>query len=90
MKRTIALPPALFKNAHLLKCILILLFPLICRPQHSDPNLYKAKNLPASPVYYPLKIGSVAPKGWLLDWAELAANGITGHLDRRIIYREGG
>ncbi|HEX7361682.1 MAG TPA: beta-L-arabinofuranosidase domain-containing protein [Bryobacteraceae bacterium] len=25
--------------------------------------------------------GAVRPKGWLLDWARAAANGITGHLD---------
>ena len=25
--------------------------------------------------------GAVEPEGWLRDWAESAANGITGHLD---------
>lgn len=30
-----------------------------------------------------LPIGAVKPRGWLRDWATLAANGITGHLDER-------
>jgi uncharacterized protein len=33
------------------------------------------------PVFIPLPIGDVQPTGWLRDWAEAAANGITGHLD---------
>lgn len=35
----------------------------------------------ASPSFVPLEIGQITPKGWLLDWAKTAANGITGHLD---------
>lgn len=33
------------------------------------------------PVFIPLPIGDVEPAGWLRDWAEAAAHGITGHLD---------
>ena len=31
--------------------------------------------------YIPLDVGQVKPEGWLRDWAENAADGITGHLD---------
>ena len=34
-------------------------------------------------VYQPVPVGSVKPDGWLKDWAQTAANGITGHLDER-------
>ncbi|HUB61795.1 MAG TPA: NPCBM/NEW2 domain-containing protein, partial [Puia sp.] len=45
-------------------------------------NLYKVEDeLAAPPEFIPLRIGSVRPEGWLRDWAELAAHGITGHLD---------
>ena len=34
------------------------------------------------PVHFiPLNVGQIQPEGWLRDWAEDAANGITGHLD---------
>ncbi|MDR2424771.1 MAG: glycoside hydrolase family 127 protein [Prevotellaceae bacterium] len=35
----------------------------------------------AKPAFITLPAGDVRPKGWLKDWAVLAANGITGHLD---------
>ena len=31
--------------------------------------------------FTPLEVGTIKPEGWLRDWAEDAANGITGHLD---------
>ncbi len=31
--------------------------------------------------FIPLDLGQVKPEGWLKDWAQDAANGITGHLD---------
>ena len=31
--------------------------------------------------FTPLDVGDIKPEGWLRDWAEDAANGITGHLD---------
>ena len=34
-------------------------------------------------AYKPLPPGAVHPEGWLLDWAEAARDGITGHLDER-------
>ena len=35
-----------------------------------------------APVHFtPLDVGQIQPEGWLRDWAEDAANGITGHLD---------
>jgi hypothetical protein len=37
----------------------------------------------AKPRFAPLPAGDVRPEGWLRDWAEAAANGITGHLDER-------
>lgn len=35
----------------------------------------------AKPAFLPLPPGAVSPKGWLRDWAQDAARGITGHLD---------
>lgn len=40
-----------------------------------------AKTAPVHPAFFPLQAGAVTPRGWLLDWATSAANGITGHLD---------
>ena len=35
-----------------------------------------------APVCFtPIEVGQIKPEGWLRDWAEDAANGITGHLD---------
>lgn len=35
-----------------------------------------------APVRFtPLNVGQVKPEGWIKDWAEDAANGISGHLD---------
>jgi uncharacterized protein len=33
------------------------------------------------PSFIPLYPGAIVPKGWIKDWAESAAKGITGHLD---------
>ena len=33
------------------------------------------------PALTPLPPGAIEPAGWLRDWAQAAANGITGHLD---------
>ena len=32
--------------------------------------------------FLPLKPGAIKPEGWLNDWAQKAASGITGHLDQ--------
>ena len=37
--------------------------------------------LKVKPVFISLPAGAVYPQGWIKDWAEAAANGITGHLD---------
>jgi hypothetical protein len=37
----------------------------------------------AKPSFVALPAGTVRPEGWLRDWAEAAAAGITGHLDER-------
>jgi len=39
--------------------------------------------LKVRPALIPLPPGAVKPAGWLADWAEAAADGITGHLDER-------
>ena len=36
---------------------------------------------PGRSVWVPLPPGAVQPAGWLRDWAQAAAQGITGHLD---------
>ncbi len=42
----------------------------------SAPSSYKV-----SPAFTPLRLGEVRPTGWLRDWCQEAANGITGHSD---------
>lgn len=44
-------------------------------------NYPRAAKPIVAPAFTPLPPGAVEPKGWLRDWAESAANGITGHLD---------
>ena len=34
-----------------------------------------------TPRFVPLEVGEIRPEGWLRDWAEFAAKGVTGHLD---------
>ena len=34
-----------------------------------------------NPVFIPLPLGEITPKGWIKDWAEDASKGITAHLD---------
>lgn len=40
-----------------------------------------SENAKIKPAFIPLPPGAVVPKGWIKDWAESAAEGITGHLD---------
>ena len=48
------------------------------------------KDAKVSPKFIPLEIGEITPKGWILDWAKSAANGITGHLDEYVdVYKNG-
>ena len=44
-------------------------------------NYARACNPAVKFAFMPLPPGVVQPEGWLRDWAEAAANGITGHLD---------
>ena len=34
-----------------------------------------------APEYVPFSLGAIKPEGWLKSWADMAAEGITGHLD---------
>jgi hypothetical protein len=58
-----------------------------CKSTKNDFNdfLKKCKiyseNAKIKPVFIPMSPGAVTPTGWIKDWAEDAANGITGHLD---------
>src|SRR5690242_10533739 len=40
-----------------------------------------AEHAKINPSFIPLYPGAVTPTGWIKDWAESAAKGITGHLD---------
>lgn len=44
-------------------------------------NYERACEPPFGHAFIPLPPGAVEPAGWLRDWAESAAQGITGHLD---------
>ena len=54
-------------------------------PPAPEPNLTPAARqaAKAAPALVPLSPGAVTPAGWLRDWAEAAAHGITGDLDTR-------
>jgi hypothetical protein len=43
--------------------------------------VYSDVDIKVKPVFVSLPAGAVSPEGWLRDWAEAAADGITGHLD---------
>jgi hypothetical protein len=45
--------------------------------------VFSDSSIAVKPHFIPLPAGDVRPEGWLRDWAEAAANGITGHLDER-------
>ncbi|MBP3482719.1 MAG: glycoside hydrolase family 127 protein [Alistipes sp.] len=43
-----------------------------------------------APEYIPFSLGAIKPEGWLKEWADMAADGITGHLDERNVTFEKG
>jgi len=43
--------------------------------------IYTDSAIEVKPHFVSLPAGAVRPAGWVRDWAEAAANGITGHLD---------
>lgn len=43
--------------------------------------MQNASELKKAPIFIALAPGAVTPEGWIRDWAEDAAKGITGHLD---------
>lgn len=47
----------------------------------NDTIRQNSQMLKAAPVFLPLQAGAISPEGWIRDWAEDAASGITGHLD---------
>lgn len=75
----------------------VLLISGICIfPQSNEDNYTQKKidrylcSAKEKPFFIPLEIGEIAPKGWLLDWANSAANGITGHLDEYVdVFKHG-
>lgn len=77
--------------------IFVLLISIVCIfPQNKEGNytLQKIERYKNSakekPFFIPLEIGEVTPNGWLLDWANSAANGITGHLDEYVdVFKHG-
>lgn len=48
---------------------------------HPDVPVLPSSNYFVSPAFTPLPLGAVKPTGWLRDWCEDAAAGITGHAD---------
>ena len=67
--------------------ILFLIFFQGCKSTGNDfkdlSKKYKAYSESAKikPVFIPMSPGAVTPTGWIKDWSEAAAKGITGHLD---------
>ncbi len=51
------------------------------KPDITTTMVRNIPQLKVSPAFIPLVPGAVTPGGWLHDWAEDAAKGITGHLD---------
>ena len=73
-------------NKSLIFALLLSFFLSGCQSQMKEGQengIYKsAHNLKDNMKFLPLKPGAVKPEGWLNDWAQKAATGITGHLDQ--------
>jgi len=50
-------------------------------PTVTETILQNSSMLQTKPAFVALPAGAISPEGWLRDWAEDAAKGITGHLD---------
>ncbi|NEW82778.1 MAG: hypothetical protein GZ094_10485 [Mariniphaga sp.] len=63
--------------------ILTLLFSCTEKPKETitETVLKNTSLLKRPPVFIALNAGAVRPEGWIRDWAEGAAKGISGHLD---------
>jgi hypothetical protein len=77
-------------NSFLISLIALTLLSCQSKPELKDQEqIYLAKRdfimqdsaLKEKPLFVPLPAGAVVPEGWIRDGAELAAQGITGHLD---------
>jgi hypothetical protein len=67
------------------------LFPQSREENYTQQKIERYKKYAAvKPAFIPLEIGEVTPNGWLLDWANTAADGITGHLDEYVdVFKHG-
>jgi hypothetical protein len=83
----------LLRISFMKKFILISLFLSLvsngCNYKKENQNQSK-EDTKINVVYSTLDVGSIKPNGWLLDWANSAGKGITGHLDERATVFEKG
>ncbi len=71
------------RNQFVLACLTISLFTAFTT-QHSirsNGNPSATAETFREPVYTPLPLGAIKPKGWLLNQLQIMRNGTTGHLD---------
>jgi len=74
-------------NLSLLLLLIAFLMPGCITKRNTSVNnvvLQNVSTLKSPPVFIPLSAGTVKPEGWIRDWAENAATGITGHLDEYV------
>jgi uncharacterized protein len=67
---------------NLLLCIIALIFISAFKPHNGDTDVAFGEDTNyISPVYTELRLGSIKPKGWLLNQLIIMKNGSSGHLD---------
>jgi hypothetical protein len=65
-----------------------LIFSSGCNNKENQKQAKENQNL--NLAYSTFEVGAIKPDGWLLDWANSAAKGITGYLDERTsVYEKG-
>ena len=69
---------------------LLLIFLFNSCSENKENHNQLSEDLTPDLAYSTLEVGAIKPEGWLLDWANSAANGITGHLDERATVFEKG